>query len=216
MNFFCQWITLAEKMTQNKNKKITEYIKSSGGYARMKELRTAGFQTREISALVTRGHIERVKTGFYRLAEYEAKGEHAGLVEACRAIPGGIICLLSALDFYGLTTFNPSEVYVAIPHEAKPPRLFYPPIKPFFFRERFYTLGIESVRIPAGEIKIYGKEKTICDMFRYRRKLGEDLALEALKQYLKLKDANTARLLEYAVACQAKTVMMPYLKALVI
>jgi len=194
---------------------ITEYIKSSGGYARMKELRAAGFQTREISALVDQRRIERVKPGLYRLAEYGASGEHAGLVEVCRAIPGGIICLLSALDFHGLTTFNPSEVHVAIPHVAKPPRIFYPPIKPFFFRERFYTPGIESVRIPAGEIRVYGKEKTICDMFRYRRKLGEDLAMEALKQYLKQKDANTAHLLKYAAICQAKTVMMPYLKALV-
>lgn len=195
---------------------ITKYIKSSGGYARMKELRAAGFQTREISALVSQGHIERVKPGLYRLAGYGESGEHAGLVEVSRAVPGGVICLLSALDFHGLTTFNPSEVHVAIPHGAKPPRLFYPPIKPFFFRERFYTPAIESVRIPAGEIRVYGKEKTICDMFRYRRKLGEDLAMEALKQYLKLKDANTTRLLKYAGVCQAKTVMMPYLKALVI
>ena len=195
---------------------ITEYIKSSGGYARMRELRAAGFQTREISALVAQGRIERVKPGLYRLAEYGESGENAGLVEVCRAVPGGIICLLSALDFHGLTTFNPSEVHVAIPHGGKPPRLFYPPIKTFFFRERFYAPGIESVRIATGGIRVYGKEKTICDMFRYRRKLGEDLAMEALKQYLKLKDANTALLLKYAAVCQAKTVMMPYLKALVI
>jgi predicted transcriptional regulator of viral defense system len=195
---------------------ITEYIKSSGGYARMKELRAAGFQTREISALVDQGRIERVKPGLYRLTEYGASGEHAGLVEVCRAVHRGVICLLSALDFHSLTTFNPSEVHVAIPHGAKPPRLFYPPMKPFFFRERFYTPGIEFVRIPAGEIRVYGKEKTICDMFRYRRKLGEDLAIEALKQYLKLKDANLSRLLKYAAICQAKTVMMPYLKALVV
>lgn len=195
--------------------KITEYIESSGGYARMRDLRAAGFQTRDISALVSRGRIERVKPGLYRLAEHDISGEHTGIVEVCRAIPEGIICLLSALDFHGLTTYNPSEIHVAIPHGAKPPRLFYPPIKPFFFRERFYTPAIESVRIQAGEIRVYGKEKTICDMFRYRRKLGEDLAMEALKQYLKLKDANTARLLKYAAICQAKTVMMPYLKALV-
>lgn len=195
--------------------KITEYIKSSGGYARMRDLRAAGFQTRDISALVSRGRIERVKPGLYRLAEHDISGEHTGIVEVCRAIPEGIICLLSALDFHGLTTYNPSEIHVAIPHGAKPPRLFYPPIKPFFFRERFYTPAIESVRIQAGEIRVYGKEKTICDMFRYRRKLGEDLAMEALKEYLKLKDANTARLLKYAAICQAKTVMMPYLKALV-
>jgi len=194
---------------------ITEYLTSSGGYARMKDLRTAGFQSREISALVAQGRIERVKPGLYRLAGYGESGENAGLAEVCRAVPDGVICLISALDYYGLTTFNPSEVYVAIPHGAKPPRIFYPPVKPFFFRERFYTPAIEHIRVPAGEIRVYGREKTICDMFRYRRKLGEDLAMEALKQYLKLKDASTARLLEYAAICQARTVMMPYLKALV-
>lgn len=181
----------------------------------MKELRAAGFQTREISALVAQGRIERVKAGLYGLAEYGESGENAGLVQVCRAVPGGVICLISALDFHGLTTFNPSEVNVAIPHSARPPRLSYPPIRPFFFRERFYAPAIESVRIPAGEIRVYGREKAICDMFRYRGKLGEDLAMEALKQYLKLKDANTGRLLKYAAICQAKTVMMPYLKALV-
>jgi predicted transcriptional regulator of viral defense system len=194
---------------------ITDYLTSSGGYARMKELRAVGFQSRDISALVEQGQVERVKPGLYRLAGYGETGEHAGLAEICRAVPDGVICLLSALDYHGLTTFNPSEVYVAIPHGAKPPRIFYPPIKPFFFRERFYTPAIEHVQTPAGEIRVYSREKTICDMFRYRRKLGEDLAMEALKQYLKLKDASVARLLEYAAVCQARTVMMPYLKALV-
>ncbi len=194
---------------------ITDYLTSSGGYARMKELRAAGFHSREISALVVQGQIERVKPGLYRLAGYGATGEHAGLAEVCRAVPDGVICLLSALDYHGLTTFNPSEVYIAIPHGAKPPRIFYPPIKPFFFRERFYAPAIELVQTPAGEIRIYSREKTICDMFRYRRKLGEDLAMESLKQYLKLKDSRVAKLLEYAAVCQARTVMMPYLKALV-
>jgi hypothetical protein len=63
------------------------------------------------------------------------------------------------------------------------PRRFYPPIKPFYFRERFYAPAIEHIKTPGGEIRVYGREKTICDMFRYRRKLGEDLALEALKTY---------------------------------
>lgn len=195
--------------------RITDYLKSTGGYARMKELRAAGFQTREVAALVAEGAIERVKPGLYRLAGQTVIGEYVGLVNVCRAVSDGVICLISALDYHGLTTFNPSEVYVAIPHGAKPPRMHYPPIKPFFFRERFYTPGIETMSTLAGEIRIYNREKTVCDMFRYRHKLGEDLALESLKQYLKQKDSSTAQLLEYAAICQAKTVMLPYLKALV-
>lgn len=195
--------------------KITNYLSSAGGYARMKELRAAGFQTRDVAELLAKGHIERVKPGLYRLVGHGEASEYVGLTEVCRALPDGVICLLSALDYHGLTTFNPSEVYIAIPHESKPPRLFYPPIKPFFFRERFYTPAIEHIETPGGEIRVYSREKTICDMFRYRQKLGEDLALQALKMYLRLKDASTIRLLEYATVCQARTVMMPYLKALV-
>lgn len=194
--------------------KVTDYINSAGGYARAKDLREAGFQTREISSLVKLGELERVKPGLYRLADHEQAGEYASLVDVCRAVPEGVICLLSALDYHGLTTFNPSEVYIAIPHESKPPKIAYPPIRPFFFRERFYTPGIEHVETPTGGIRIYNREKSICDLFRYRNKLGEDLALEALRQYLRQKDASITTLLKYAGLCQAKTIMLPYLKAL--
>ncbi len=181
----------------------------------MKDLRAAGFLPREAAAALEQGRIERVKPGLYKLAGYGQIGEHAGLAEVCRAVPQGVICLLSALDYYGLTTFNPPEIQIAIPHRAKPPRMLYPPIKTFFFRERFYAPGIEYARLASGKIRVYGREKTICDMFRYRSKLGEDLAIEALKQYLRLKEANVNKLLEFAVICQAKTIMMPYMKALV-
>ena len=82
---------------------ITDFLTSTGGYARMKELRAAGFQSREIAALVAQGSIERVKPGLYRLAGYGETGEHSGLVEVCRAVPDGVICLISALDYHGLT-----------------------------------------------------------------------------------------------------------------
>jgi predicted transcriptional regulator of viral defense system len=195
--------------------RITDYLKLTGGFAHMKELRSAGFQTREVAALVAAGTIERVKPGLYRLADEAGSGEHAGLVAVCRAVPEGVICLISALDYHGLTTFNPSVVYVAIPHGAKPPRMHYPPIQPFFFRNRFYSPGIEQVTTPTGDIRIYNREKTVCDMFRYRHKLGEDLAREGLKEYLKQKNVSIPLLLEYAAVCQAKTVILPYLKALV-
>ncbi len=195
--------------------RIATFINNFGGYARAKELRAAGFQTREISAMVVHGDLERVKPGLYRLTDHEFVGEHSSLVDVCRAVPDGVICLLSALDYFELTTFNPSEVYVAIHHESKPPKIACPPIKPYFFRERFYTPGIEHIQTKSGEIRIYGREKSICDMFRYRNKLGEDLALEALKLYLRQKDASIASLMKFASLCQAKTIMLPYLKALV-
>ncbi|MEE9449555.1 MAG: type IV toxin-antitoxin system AbiEi family antitoxin domain-containing protein [Ignavibacteriaceae bacterium] len=196
--------------------KIVKYIENNGGFARMKDLREKGFQTRDIAALVKEGVIEKVKPGIYRLADYGFfEDKNVSLLSICNSIPNAVICLISALDYYELTLFNPSEIYYAIPNAEKVKKIDYPPVKPFFFRDRFYNPGIEHIKTKYGEIRIYSKEKTVCDMFRYRNKLGEDIAYEGLKNYLKLKDANLLKLREYSEICQVKTVMMPLVKVLV-
>lgn len=209
---------------------LIDFLNEHGGYATIKEMKGASFHTREIARLLKEGAIEKVKPGLYRVAnigsidvtlsddtaaELHGSAFSPGILDICRAIPDGVICLVSALEFHGLTTANPSEIYVAIPHAGKIPKIEYPPVRVFYYRDRFYKAGIDKFSTHNVEIKIYNREKTICDMFRYRKKLGEDLALEGLKNYLKLKDANINRLREYAEICQVKTVMMPYLKALV-
>ncbi len=199
-----------------KMEKIVKYIENNGGFARMKDLREEGFQTRDISVLVKEGVIEKVKPGIYRLADYGFfEDKNVSLLSICNSIPNAVICLISALDYYELTLFNPSEIYYAIPNSEKVKKIEYPPVKPFFFRDRFYNPGIEHIKTKYGEIRIYNKEKTVCDMFRYRNKLGEDIAYEGLKNYLKLKDANLLKLREYSEICQVKTVMMPLVKVLV-
>ena len=207
--------------------KIITYFKIHGGYALMKELKAASFQTRDIARLLKEGTIIKVKPGLYRLVTLgdvvirlpRIKGSGSTisqeLIDVSKALPDGVICLASALAFYDLTTFNPSEIYVAIPNAAKVPKIDYPPLRVFYFRERFYKPGIEKIEVPNCTIRIYNKEKTICDMLRYRNKYGDDLALEGLKTYLSRKEANVNKLRKYAEICQVKTVMMPYLKALV-
>ena len=207
--------------------KIITYFKKNNGYALMGELKAASFQTRDIARLLKEGTIIKVKPGLYRLANVgkmvlplpKMKGTgntvSQEIVDLCKALPAGVICLASALAFYDLTTFNPSEVYVAIPSSAKVPKIDFPPLRVFYFRERFYKPGIERIKVPSCTVKIYNKEKTICDMFRYRNKYGEDLPLEGLKTYLSRKEANVNKLRKYVEICQVKTVMMPYLKALV-
>jgi predicted transcriptional regulator of viral defense system len=193
-----------------------DYLRSRGGYGRMHEMKGASIQTREISRLVETGAIEKIKPGLYRLAHLPKEPPfRTTLLDVCAAIPQGVICLLSALDYHGLTTFNPTVVFVAIPHSDKPPSLSYPPIRAFYLRDRFYAPGIVEVRTNHGRVRVYSMEKTICDMFRYRRKLGEGLALEALKAYLRRKDANPDALRRCAEDLQVKTVMLPYLRALV-
>lgn len=197
-------------------KSIIQFFKTHSGYARMKDLKAASFHTRDIANLVKDGIIEKIKPGLYRLVVMlESNNIPDSYIDVMQAIPKGVICLLSALDYYHLTTYNPSEIYVAIPLSEKFPTIQYPPIHKYFFPERFYSPGIDQVKSGNHVIRIYNPEKTIADMFRYRKKLGEDLALEALKTYLKRKDANINRLREYAEICQVKTVMLPYLKALV-
>jgi predicted transcriptional regulator of viral defense system len=195
---------------------IVEYITQNGGFASMKELKEANFHTREITLLVKEKTLEKIKPGFYRLSDYGYfKDVNVSLITVCRADPQAVICLISALDYYEMTDFNPSEIYYAIPHSQKKKSISYPSVKTFFFRERFYKPGIDIVHTKYGELKIYNKEKTICDMFRYRNKLGEDLAMQALKNYLKQKKKSIATLIKYAEICQVKTVIIPILKGLV-
>jgi len=196
--------------------KIISILNRHNGYARMKDLKNASVQIRDVANLVHKGVIEKIKPGLYRLAELQqVDGIPISFIDVCQAIPKGVICLLSALEFFNLTTFNPSEVYIALPHSAKAPKIEYPPVRFFYFRDRFYEFSIQSIKSKHGVIRIYDREKSLCDMFRYRKKLGEDIALEALKNYLKLREANVNKLLEVAVRCQVKTTMVPYLKALI-
>lgn len=185
-------------------------------YCLMKELKASSFQTRDIAKLCRKGIIYKIKPGLYRLSDIkEVPGISSGIIDVCQAIPEGVICLISALDFYELTTFNPHEIYVAVPHEKKVSKIIYPPVKIFYFPERFYRPGIDTIKIPYGSVKIYNREKTICDMFRYRKKLGEDLALEGLKNYLTLEEASMRKIREYSLICQVKTVISPCVKAIV-
>lgn len=192
--------------------KIVDYIKEKGGYARQTELREHGFQSRDISALYEQGVLEKVQPGLYKLADSSVT---SGFVDVSKAMPHAVIALLSALAYYELTTFNPSKVHLAIPNDAKPAKLNFPPVEVYYFRQNQYEVGIEEETIHGHSVKIYNKEKTVCDMFRYRNKLGEDLALEGLKNYVSSSEANLNELQKYMRICRVKTVMKPYLKAIV-
>jgi predicted transcriptional regulator of viral defense system len=194
---------------------ITKYFMNNGGFATMQELKEADFHTRAIANLVKENVIEKIKPGVYRLSDYSFfKDVNVSLITICRAEPQAVVCLLSALDYYEMTDYNPSEVFYAIPHSQKKKTIIYPPSRTFYFRKRFYNPGIEFINTKYGELRIYNKEKTVCDMFRYRNKLGEEFAMQSLKNYLAQKKKSIASLIKYAEICQVKTVMMPILKSL--
>jgi predicted transcriptional regulator of viral defense system len=196
--------------------KIIEYFKKNG-YARMKELKKVSIPTRDISRLLKQDIIHKIKPGLYRLNDIpDFNGISSSIIDICQAIPKGVICLISALDFYDLTTFNPFEIYVAVPQGDKIHKIIYPPVKGYYFSRNLYESGIQVFNTPYGPVKIYNREKTICDMFRYRNKLGEDLALEGLKNYLELSGSSINKLRKYAKICHVDSIIYPYLKALVV
>ena len=203
----------------SKNKELIRYMKKflvHQGYVEMNELKEKGFHTSDIKNLIDAGELEKVKSGLYRLGNFpEISDVRLSFIDVSHAVKNGVICLLSALDFYELTTFNPFEVYVAIPRDSKPKKLNKLPVKFFYFSEKNYNLGIKEINTKYGIVKIYDKEKSICDIFRYSDKLGEDLAIESLKMYLKTKDSNIQKLLEYAEICRVKNILSFYIKAII-
>jgi predicted transcriptional regulator of viral defense system len=134
---------------------------------------------------------------------------------ASRAVPRGVICLLAALSFHGIGTQLPSEVWMAIDRRARRPRLRYPPLRIVRFTGGALTKGIESHTIEGQSVRIYGVAKTLADAFKYRNKIGLDVALEALRQAWQEKRFTIDELDRFARICRVERVMRPYVEALV-
>ena len=143
----------------------------------MKELKEHGIHTETIQALLKENTIEKLKPGLYKLADMPLVTEQ-GMIDVCRAIPKALICLHSALSYYELTTRLPSKIMIALPRGSKAVNLYYPPIQVFTFSSKIYQAGLQQVETETGNFKIYDRQKTIVDCFRFRLKLGEDVANE--------------------------------------
>ena len=189
-------------------------LRSHGGWLRQRQALDLGVHPRWLSRLVEEGAIERVGRGLYRLAR-DAESTNDSLVTACRAVPGGVVCLLSALAYYELTTSNPSEVYLAIPRTAWAPKVEYPPIRFFRFSPRMMSFGVATVRASRTSFSIFEREKTICDAMRHRAIVGQDVVIEALRTYLRSpRIRNIDRLLDTARRCRVEKRIRPYVEAL--
>jgi predicted transcriptional regulator of viral defense system len=128
-------------------------------------------------------------------------------------IPDGVICLISALAFHELTTQIPRAVDIAIARGAEPPRIDYPPVHVYWFSGKAFIEGIETATIDGVQVRVYAPEKTIADVFKYRSKLGLDVALEALRTWQRKRTSNVEAILHYARICRVEQVMRPYLEA---
>lgn len=195
-----------------KSAQILQFMKKQGGYARTRELTQYGAHSRNIERLLKSKKIERVKAGLYRMANLEYTPEHE-YVELCLAIPKAVICLYTALSQYELTTYAPTAIMIALPKGYHTPKIKHLPFTTYRFSEKQYQAGIKKIHSEGGTYCIYEVEKSICDAFRFRRKLGDDTAREALFEYLKQKKRDLGKLVHYAKLCRVYNIMKPYMEA---
>jgi len=184
----------------------------SAGIVRRAELEALGVPASSLYRLVSEGRIVRLDRGLYAAAEHEPTAEHALSLVAKRA-PAGIICLLTALRFHGLTTQAPAEVWIALPEKARRPRLAYPRLRVARFSGDALTEGVETHRIEGVDVRIYAAAKTVADCFKYRNKVGIDVAVEALRDFGLRYRGRATELAHYARICRVTRVMQPYLDA---
>jgi predicted transcriptional regulator of viral defense system len=183
------------------------------GVLRLRDVTSSGIHPEYVRRLVAEGRLTREGRGLYMLAGADITESHS-LVEAARRVPGGVVCLLSALLFHGVGTQLPHQVWLAIDGKARLPRTDYPPLRIVRFSGAALRIGVEKHSIEGVEVRIYSLAKTVADCFKYRNKIGLDVALEALREGWRRRRFTMDELWEYARVCRVANVMRPYLESL--
>jgi predicted transcriptional regulator of viral defense system len=178
------------------------------------ELAADGIHRQALTRLVAAGKLERVARGLYRPRDYAGTENQALAIVAAR-IPKSVVCLLSALAYHGIGTQLPFEVWIAIDRRAKRPTLPYPPLRVVRFSGAALTEGVKVHRLEGHPVRIYSPAKSVADCFKYRNKIGLDVAVEALREAWRERRCTMEELEHFAKVCRVSNVMRPYLQALV-
>jgi predicted transcriptional regulator of viral defense system len=185
-----------------------------GNMLRTSEALHLGIHPRTLYALRDQGELERIGRGLYRLSSAPPLTSPDWVAIAVR-LPRAVICLISALAHHGLTTQVPHSIDIALPSHAQIPQMGSLPLRVFWFSKLAYSAGADIIKVDNVPIRIYSAEKTIADCFKYRNKVGLDIAIEALRAYReKFRRPNRAALIHYAQICRVERVMRPYLEAI--
>ncbi len=200
----------AKKQTSPSNPALR--LLSHQQLARWRDLSAQGITANDLQRWLTAEQIERVGRGLYRAKDAEIT-EHYSLLQAALLVPKGVVCLLSALRFHDLTTQAPFEIWLAIGNKAWRPAVREVPLRLHFFSGAALTEGVEEHLLAGVPVKIYSAAKTVADCFKLRNKIGIDVAVEALREYLRQR-LPEKDLWHYAAICRVQKVMYPYLEAL--
>ena len=182
------------------------------GVLRLRDVTALGIHPEYVRRLTAAGQLIRTGRGLYVLPDADLTESHS-LVEAAKRVPEGVVCLLSALQFHDIGTQMPRQVWLALDYKARRPRIDYPPLRIVRFSGEALNTGIERHTIEGVQVRIYDPGKTIADCFKYRNKIGLDVALEALREGWRARLFTMDKLWRYAAVCRVANVMRPYLEA---
>lgn len=177
------------------------------------QLRAEGIARPQISRLVAAGHLKRVARGLYALPDYQPS-EHGLLASVAQRVPKAVFCLLTALRFHELTTQAPFEVWIAIGNKEHPPRMDFPPLRVLRFSALALTSGVEIHMVEGVQARLTSVARTVADCFKFRNKIGLDVALEALRDSWRERRVTMDDLWRAAHVCRVTNVMRPYLESL--
>jgi predicted transcriptional regulator of viral defense system len=201
-----------ENPVQSQPERAKRLFRQRGGLLRTSEALRLGIHPRTLYAMRSTGKVERLSRGLYRLAEMPPLG-NPDLVSVAVRVPRGVICLVSALAYHEITTQIPHEVYLALRRGAEPPRLSHPPVRVFWFSGPSATEGIEVQEVDGIPVRIYSPEKTLADCFKFRKKIGLETAIEALRLYRARGRLKVDDIMRFARICRVEEVIKPYLEA---
>lgn len=183
------------------------------GLLRSRDVDIAGAPRAVLASLAQDGRLVRIGRGLYALPD-RIGSQHDSLVEVAAKSSTGVICLISALRFHELTTQQSSDIWLAIPHKAHAPRFDYPPVRIVRMSGEAMRQGIEEVDIAGTTLRVFCIAKTVADCFKFRNKIGLDVALEALREAWRGRRVSMDELWRYAGICRVANVMRPYIESL--
>jgi predicted transcriptional regulator of viral defense system len=197
----------------NRSAALERRIPPDHGVFRARDASHWGISRPELQRLTQAGVLEHVGRGLYVPVRARVT-EHHTLAEAAKRVQAGVVCLVSALSFHKMTTQSPHEVWLALDVKARKPTTDWPPLRIVRFSGDALAFGVEKHMIEGIQVSITSRAKTVADCFKYRNKIGIDVAVEALREYLKKRGRSMDELLRAAKVCRVTRVMTPYIEAL--
>lgn len=180
---------------------------------RTSEALSAGVHPRTLYWMRDRGMLEVLSRGIYHLTSYPLPAR-PDVAAVMRRVPGATLCLISALDFHEIGTQIPHEIQIALPQDVKTPRIDWPPVRVFRMSAASLGAGVEAREVGGTPVRVFGVAKTVADCFKFRNRIGMDVAIEAVQEVIRERKATPAEIMEYAEVDRVAGIVRPYLEAL--